>query len=327
MKTKISLEELLHKHQKMSYLEQYNWILHEIEEGRLKPVKSSARNGRRPALYTWYWQMEAEPDYTREKQELLYDTVPDIRIDYYIRHLSVYAYEREDVRELNAFLKEQKDELQEPVSLNERSFMIFHREKYLMQGGRTVLKHCGIDLSALHCVKTAEPFSYYADHRKTPQNILILENKDPFCGMREVMLEGKKELFGVPIGTLIYGSGKKVIASLRDFETSAEPYMKDERNTFWYYGDLDYEGIIIYQNLKEMFSCEQHRTVHLFLPAYRKMLAKAAHTSLPETKEKQNRNIDETFFDVFSETEQKQMKEILAGDRYIPQEILNRKDY
>ena len=44
---------------------------------------------------------------------------------------------------------------------------------------------------------------------------------------------------------------------------------------------------------------------------------------LPQTKEGQNRNIEEVFFNYFNQETIKKMKNILKQDRYIPQETLS----
>ena len=55
------------------------------------------------------------------------------------------------------------------------------------------------------------------------------------------------KFFGAEIGTLIYGAGKGIIRSFQDFDLCAEPYMKHPKNTIYYFGDMDYEGIGIYE--------------------------------------------------------------------------------
>lgn len=62
--------------------------------------------------------------------------------------------------------------------------------------------------------------------------------------MRNYLLNGHTEIFG---------AGKGIIRSFQDFDLCAEPYMKHPKNTIYYFGDLDYEGIGIYENLAEKF--------------------------------------------------------------------------
>ncbi len=144
--------------------------------------------------------------------------------------------------------------------------------------------------------------------------------------MRNYLLNGHTEIFGAEIGTLIYGAGKGIIRSFQDFDLCAEPYMKHPKNTIYYFGDLDYEGIGIYENLAEKF--RSRWKILPFVPAYQAMLGKAEQINeLPETKEHQNRNISTQFFSCFDEIMVKKMEAVLDKDRYIPQEILNTADF
>ena len=144
--------------------------------------------------------------------------------------------------------------------------------------------------------------------------------------MRNYLLNGHTEIFGAEIGTLIYGAGKGIIRSFQDFDLCAEPYMKHPKNTICYFGDMDYEGIGIYENLAEKF--RSRWKIIPFVPAYQAMLGKAEQiTELPETKEHQNRNISTQFFSCFDEIMVKKMEAVLDKDRYIPQEILNTADF
>lgn len=102
--------------------------------------------------------------------------------------------------------------------------------------------------------------------------------------------------------------------------------MTDRRNQIWYFGDLDYEGIGIWENLSNL--CQPRRQIRPFCPAYEAMLKKAESIgTLPATKEQQNRNIENTFFQYFSDEISEKMKRILENETYIPQEILNITDF
>ena len=324
---KRSLEEILKQRIHDPYEIQYQYVMELIGAGKIKPVERSPGNGKKPALHVQYWLIEDKPDYSAWKDELLYQTDLHIRADYYLHHLDVYERDRDHVRRLSEYLREKGGFPDSPVSRNERSFEIWGEEKFLTGGaGRTILGRCGIDEADLNTYSTAEPFAYFAAHRGSPQKILILENKDPFFGMRRHLLSGKRAILGEEIGTLIYGAGKRVVSSFREFEISAEPYMKDAGNELLYFGDLDYEGIGIYETLADLFAGTGE--IRPFLPAYLAMLEKGKTArTLPRTKEHQNQNIHGSFFSFFAADEVKQMKEILESGRYIPQEILNMEDY
>lgn len=324
---RISLEEVLKPYPNETYEEQYRYILHLLDTGKIKPVKASGTNGKSPALYREYWLAEEKKDYTELREELNYQLVPLISVDYYLAHLQIYEEDREWVLMLSTYLKNKRDFLKHQESVNERSFEIWNREKFLTkEQGKKILKRCGIEQDFLNIYGTTEPLSYYSHTRTVPQNLLILENKDTFYSMRRHLLEGQEEIFGVPIGTLIYGAGKGIWKSFLDFDLCVEPYMKAEGNKIYYFGDLDYEGIGIFESLQEL--CQKSREIEPFVPAYEAMLNKAKQANrLPDTKEQQNRNIKKAFFSYFSPEQAEEMRRILETGRYIPQEILNIADF
>lgn len=324
---RISLEELLKSHLQDSYEQQYDYIRKLLEDEKIKPVKASGTNGKKPALYRTYWVVEKKKDYSILEEEVKYRLHPMISVDYYLSHLEQYEQNREWVLLLDTYLRKKQEMLSYPESINERSFEIWNREKFLTkEQGNKILKRCGIEMENLHIYKTAEPLAYYSHTRKTPQNLLILENKDTFYSMRRHLLEGNCEILGESVGTLIYGGGKRILKSFEDFDFCVEPYMTDVNNQIYYFGDLDYEGIGIYENLVKLF--ESRWEIRPFVPAYQAMIRKSLDVSkLPDTKEKQNRNITEGFFSYFSEAEVEQMQQILQREEYIPQEILNLSDF
>lgn len=160
---------------------------------------------------------------------------------------------------MNEYLKTNREKLDTPMAMNERSFSIWHREKFLKEEqGKKILKRCGLSIDTLKIYETTEPLAYYVHTREVPQNMLILENKDTFYSMRRM--------------TLIYGAGKGVLRSFQDFATCGEPYMKDKGNILYCFGDLDYEGILIYEKLATLF--ESFCEIQPFGQGYLKCLRK-----------------------------------------------------
>lgn len=324
---RVTLEELLYSRLDMPYEQQYHYIMNLIETGKIKQVESSGTNGKKPALYQRYWIIEEKQDYSELEEELKYRLHPKITVDYYLSHPYIYKKDRNWVRMLDEYLKNSRSNLDYQESVNERSFDIWNREKFLAkEGGSRILKCCGFDTGDLNMYETTEPLAYYSHTREVPQNLLILENKDTFYSMRRHLIHGNNTILGVYIGTLIYGAGKRILRSFEDFSLCIEPYMKDEKNSIYYFGDLDYEGIGIYEILSELF--KEHQKITPFIPAYEAMLRKSEHVvQLPDTKKQQNRNIKNIFFSYFSDESVRKMKEILECDTYIPQEILNITDF
>uniref|UniRef100_N2ADH7 Wadjet protein JetD C-terminal domain-containing protein n=1 Tax=Eubacterium plexicaudatum ASF492 TaxID=1235802 RepID=N2ADH7_9FIRM len=331
---RISLHEIEQKLHAETYEQLCAYLYRQIENGCLKPVKASGLNGKKPALYQEYRVVDSDTDtdYHQYEEELNYQMSTHISIDYYLRHLPQYAADREWVCRLNQYFFDTEGKVPEPVSKNERSFQIWGREKFLQQEqGKKILKRCGVEASRLAYYETSEPLAYYSSHRQTPQNLLILENKDTFYSMRRHLLDQsedhKKEIFGISFGTLIYGAGKGILRSFQDFSFCVEPYMQAKENRIYYFGDLDYEGIGIYERLAESFE-RQEIKIRPFTEAYEKMLEKARMVErLAKTKEKQNRNISGTFFAYFSGQTVQAMKQLLEKEYYIPQEILNITDF
>lgn len=375
---KISLEQLLEESRMESYPEQYRYICSQVESGKIMPVKSSPLNGKKPALPVSYWLLEEKPDDRLQIEELQFRTVPAIRTDYYLKHPESYLEERKWVRLLNRFFLEQNEadgERLSYVSLNERSFQIWGREKFLQrEQGRKILAHCGVSLEQLCVYETTEPLAYYSHSRQVPQKILILENKDTFYTMRRYLLHdggsaemqngGKtdgrspaenineytfeykhnnsktspRKMFGIEIGTVIYGAGKGILRSFEDFRFCVEPYINHPENEILYFGDLDYEGIGIYERLAELFAPEaptgrdgrKVEKIKPFVQAYAKMLEKARAQGtdfLPEMSENQNSRLSGLFFGYFPDRMRDSMRQILHMGRYIPQEIINIADF
>ncbi|MDE6218895.1 MAG: hypothetical protein K2G51_00390 [Lachnospiraceae bacterium] len=358
---KTNLDALSAKYRISDYKELHAKVIALIDSQKIKPVKASGKNGKSPALYREYWVIEEKQDVSQYINELNYEIAPGISTDYYQAHIDQYIQDRQWVLLLNDYIK--NHDFMTLMSENERSFDIWHREKFLKQEqGKKILKRCGLETDFLNYYRTTEPIAYYSATRQTPQNLLIVENKDTFYSMRKCLMNtGQREksgmrgsvincpelsrqtepicqinnsknlpenaahpICGEQIGTLIYGAGKGIIAAFSDFAISGEPYMTAQGNKILYFGDLDYEGIGIYENFASAYGSQYD--IQLLKSAYELMLAKADRIgieNLPLTKEGQNRKIDNLFLNQFSQAQQAKIKEILEQDRYVPQEILN----
>ncbi len=324
----ISLEKLMEESGEESYPKQYAYIRGLLEKQKIKVVKSSPGNGKKPALHTRYWLVEDHFDYKELTEELKFGLTPLIRTDYYLSHPDIYQKERKWVKLLNAYLLECKETGQQEASVNERSFQIWGREKFLSrEQGQKILTHCGISRRQLSVYETTEPLAYYSADRRAPQGILILENKDTFYTMRRWLMQGERRILGEEIRTVVYGAGKGILRSCEDFGLCVEPHMNDARNRICYFGDLDYEGLRIYEQLEDLFEQGGGSALKVvpFVPAYERMLAKAAARGrefLPESSENQNKSLTGSFFQHFKAEMAEQMEELLSAGKYIPQEIL-----
>ena len=325
-KKKITLDEISKEYKLKNYHSLANFIMDKIEGGCIEPIRNSGTNGKTPALYNRYRIIDSEVDNREYVNELQFNLHSSLKIDYYLKNIDKYKEDRKYILQLSNYISNNKELLNEPVSMKERSFEIWSREKFLQkEGGFRILKTVGFSPEDLNIYETTEPLSYYSHHKDIPQNVLILENKDTFYSMRRHLIKGNEGILGLPIGSLIYGKGKGIFKSFKDFTFCVEPYLSDKSNQIIYLGDLDYEGILIYEQLSAVFM--DMIPIKPFSEAYVYMLKKAKTVKLPEMKEGQNRNIGKLFLDSFNDSDRAEILEILRNNKYIPHEILSSRDF
>ncbi len=327
-KKRIDIDELQQYLNISDYMELVSVVSNLINEEVIIPIKSSKLNGKKPALYNRYTVVDAKEDNTKFTQELSYGI--NIKLDktYYMKNIDKYKQDRKFILSLSKFLDERIELLNTEVAANERSFQIWEREKFLnKEGGKRILKNLNLPEEFLNIYDTTQPLSYYSYSKNSPQKILIIENKDTFYSMRKHLIKENNKIFSAEIFTLIYGEGKNIYKTFKDFELCAEPYLLHKDNEILYLGDLDYEGIIIYEWLYEIF--KDSFNIKPFVRGYEVMLDKfmLENISLPDTKEGQNRNIGEVFLREFTGEYRDVIMNILSSNKYIPQEILNIGDF
>jgi hypothetical protein len=123
-------------------------------------------------------------------------------------------------------------------------------------------------------------------------------------------------LYGKPLDGILYGEGKK-ITRLGALENYARETFTN-RPSFYYWGDLDYEGIRIYLTLSAAYPVE------LFVPGYLAMLeyCEANAPTLCKATQAQPPEINK-FMDLFERRIAMKINELLESGKYIPQEICN----
>ena len=84
-----------------------------------------------------------------------------------------YKEDRNYIISLSNYFDKNNNLLTEPISMNERSFEVWGREKFLQkEGGTRILKNLGVTLDKLNIYETTEPLSYYSHTKDIPQNVL-----------------------------------------------------------------------------------------------------------------------------------------------------------
>lgn len=327
-KNKFKLQDVEKYYSITEYEDLVAIIRENVNNGNISPVVAQKTNGKNPSLYKAYRLAKEEVNYSDQLEEIEYKLSSLINIDYYRKNPDKYIKERKYILKFNEYLEHERYLLNDKISMYERSFEIWGEEKYLGRyGGKALLKNLGFDIKKLNIYDATEPLAYYSSNKITPQKILVLENKDIFYSMRKHLLEGNITIFGIEIGTLIYGGGKGVNKRFQDFDYCVEPYLANKDNTILYLGDIDYEGIVIYESLKQIVGGE--RNLIPFKEGYLAMLEKGLSniSKLPFTLEGQNRNIKKVFLNAFSDEQQEAIMKILEMNKYIPQEILTIRDF
>ena len=224
-----------------------------VDEGLLSPVKAKGLNCKNPALFYWYRIVprDEKPEQAKRQQLLTYYH-PAINTSFYLNHAGEFTQDEPALDLLDHFFKTTPALSRVvPITANERSFQIFGDEKWLLSTeGQKFLQRVGLSLGALRCYVTHEPFFYYARRiagADSGVKALIVENKDTFFSLKTLFQEGLSSWAGVSFALLIYGEGRKIEKSLSFFDE-----LEDYRGIpvdFYYFGDLDPEGISIWHAL------------------------------------------------------------------------------
>lgn len=290
-------------------------------DGIIEPVKTSGKNGNLAySLFKKYRIIVKE-----EKNEELIAKIKKLhpilqRDGYLATHPAVFQEKEDVILCLNKYFFSKREEF---VSRKERSFEIFGREKILDDSTvKTLLRNLQITETELRFYDTPEYcFHDYIPIRKSQMTLLICENKDIWFNIRRCMFEDKfKSLFGIAIDGVVYGNGNKV-SQKQGALVEYVKFMGNPKVKFLYWGDIDKEGFDIFRRTKEANS---DLDISLFLPGYKKMIERARNMVLeasPSSK-KEGMLFDDLLID-FSYDEMIFLKESLAANKLIPQEIIS----
>ncbi len=305
----------------MDYQEYYDIINQLVNELYLRPMSKVKYNGMNPPLMTKYYILKEENDVDRGAEIRALDLT--FNISGYLDNRSKYERNRMLLLDIDRFLKKNSQALEYEVSMNERSLQIFFDEKKMIKSCKTIFDFNPELFKRLNCFMTPEPFFTHNVNKsdtKNEYNILIIENKDTWYSLVRLSNKYPININGTLFDMLLYGEGKKVtrkINSLTDFTASLD--MKDIK--YFYFGDLDYQGISIFEMLK-LHNSELE--IELFSFLYKKMLDiyTMSDMKVKEINKQEKINISQ-FLRKFSETDVCLIEQLLSRGEYIPQEILN----
>lgn len=298
------------------------------QKGIVSPVKASGFNGLQPPLYEKYRIAVKDdgPD-GDTRQKLLTWYHPQINTAYYLTHFKDYKEDEPYLYRLDSFLKLHKDFTAWPmITANERSFQIFHDEKWLLSGhGRLFCQRTGLFLDALRCYQTYEPFFYYPvglPVNTDKINVLIVENKDTFFSLKGLFQQGIYTWDGCAFSLLIYGEGRKIQKSFRFFGELGE--YRNYQPDFYYFGDLDPEGILIWHDLQSQYGI----SVKPFTLFYNALFDRYRENAplLKDVKkagQKYSEEAVKAFLACFDRRRATGILQMLEEKKYLPQEGLN----
>ncbi|WP_186577916.1 Wadjet anti-phage system protein JetD domain-containing protein [Aquibacillus kalidii] len=281
--------------------------------GTLVMVKSKGRTTRVPSLAFQYRINKNDLSQNLHKQIQNYRITlhPLINLDYYYSQApTVWEHDLIYLEKIDRYLRtEGLPTVQVPAP--ERSFEIVGNEKWITElGGKELLDRVGL-FDKLAIIPVSEPLMFAVNPsniREVTQYHLIVENKTTYQGLLPV-------LHATNFSTLIYGSGKTVIGSIDQFSMQF-PVQAD--HNFYYFGDLDKEGISIW------YSLHQKQQALLALPFYQACLQKEAVKGKEYQRER--KEALDSFIAFFKSSDQKLISNLLENGNYYPQEILKTKE-
>ncbi|WP_296822175.1 hypothetical protein [uncultured Megasphaera sp.] len=198
------------------------------------------------------------------------------------------------------------------VSLQQRSWDIFHDEKYLTGPGMTLLHRLKLSLSDLKIKEEPDPLMMAVNPATSARTVfhhLVVENKAPYYALVPF-------LRGSGFFSLVFGAGWKITANLK--ELPRQTGHADARHVVWYFGDFNWEGLRIWLGASE--SASDNLFVQLAVPFYQAYL----HHEAPSGKENQQADeiVLESFVQTVGEPAGLRFRNILVHQRYYPQEAL-----
>lgn len=299
----------------------YNAIMKLVSEQLISPVGSKPDTPQ--GLHLKYRiNKKTEKKDNELVAQIIKSIAPPATVDYYLKNPRDFLRDRDIIAVLSSFLQRKEKDL---VTVNERAYELFGDEKFFKGAGKsrsrgeTVLKRLGLTFTSLGCEETVEPFFSFQQkdfHALVSRNVYIVENKDTFWSLKRSLMDCSSS---IKIDMLVYGEGKKIISS---FKFMDEYDLDPQADVFFYFGDLDPEGINIYCELLEAYPSYR---ISPFCEGYEAVLEIGLKRGPAKTPKKQTicRENTDRFIQSFDQSSAVKLKELLQGGFYIPQEALS----
>ncbi|MTI67187.1 MAG: DUF2399 domain-containing protein [Firmicutes bacterium] len=291
---------------------EFSNVIKDIEKKRiLIPVKS---HGKKNNLYNTYRINKTifKDELIDEIQTLKLKIHPAIKLDNYLKLTKKdLSKDLKFIKILDKYLKD-KGLPKREASSEERSYEILEDEKWIdYKGGKKFLQRVEI-FNKLKISLYKDPLMLAINKENINGEInkhMVIENKATFHLFLNCLNE-------TDFTSLVYGSGWKIVGNI-DMLTKQLDLDKDS-NIIYYFGDLDYEGISIWNSLNKS------SLVKLAYPFYKKLLKKPY--SYGKENHYKNKLALENFLKNFKNCERKKIKKLLDDGGYYPQESLNSKE-
>jgi hypothetical protein len=288
----------------------------------LKPIVGSKTNGNRKyPIYMKYRVLlpeEQQDDYS----DVIRKLHPMLQANgWLILHQYEYTKYISQLNQINKYLFSSKSN-DEQISRKERSFSIFGEEKMLDDNGiRSLLSHLDLDEQKLAFYDTPEYcLNDFISERKADMTLLICENKDIWFNVRRLMFEDeKRNFFSKNIDGVVLGSGNRVCE--KNCLSTYTDFLKAQKVSYLYWGDIDREGLDIYLRLKRD---NPELLIELFIPGYEMMLELSRSTNLPNSVDhREHKNTYEEIYSLFEVEKADLLKEYINQNKRLPQEIIS----
>lgn len=310
-KSKVSILELANLCPELSYEFFAQEVLRLEKQQILTAVKASGINGKQPPLANVYKINKALVRHSLQQKvkQLKKLFHPEIWVEYYLtKSIEELENDLPALKQLNAYIQQHGFPTKKALA-QERSFEIFQDEKWITEkDGKQLLEKVKV-WDKLQIWPIAEPVSFAINPaclNNDVHKLLIVENKATFYGLLPAIKETE-------FTALLYGQGKAITGTIEVLPNQLP--LNYDNVQYYYFGDIDAEGILIWYWLKE--KCD----VKLAIPFYKACLQKTA----AKGKEYQRKNnvAIRAFLHYFTKEDGNQIEQALQKGLYYPQEVLN----
>ncbi|MFD0692603.1 Wadjet anti-phage system protein JetD domain-containing protein [Paenibacillus sp. GCM10027628] len=298
--------------------EEFSGAVLELEAaGIMQMVQSKGRTGKQPSIAYQYKVQKSrlKEDLHKEIHRARIFIHPLIGLDaYYSLESGDWELDWPYIERIDAYLKSHTLP-KTPVPAPERSFELVGDEKWITdKHGKELLIRTGL-WDKLHIIPVADPLMMAVNPGYIANTIhrhLIVENKTTYQALLQALPD-------VPFTTLIFGGGYRITKSIELLPLQLP--LSASIHQFYYFGDIDHEGIAIWHMLNERVLEWFGSPAKPALPFYRACLDR----SFVYGKENQRNNDQavQAFMRHFSQEEQARISAPLAAGGYYPQEILH----